>query len=95
MKRMHHGRLKFVVMIAFFTTIMNILPLPENNRMSVPDGMIGISTASASNHLGILGRTAPALELATWIDGNGAEIEPIRLEDYRGKVVYLYFFQDW
>lgn len=95
MKLKHHRKLKFVLMTAFFITIMNIMPLPENNHMSVPNAMIGIPTASATNHLGILGRTAPELELETWIDGNGAEIEPIRLRDYRGKVVYLYFFQDW
>ena len=95
MRLIHQGKLKFVVMTAFFITIMNIMPLPENNRLSVPNGIVGIPTASATNHLGILGRTAPELELETWIDGNGAEVEPIRLEDYRGKVVYLYFFQDW
>ena len=95
MKLKHHGQLKSVVMMAFFITIMSILPLPENSRLSVRNGMIGIPTASASKHLGILGRTAPELELETWIDGTGAEVEPIRLRDYRGKVVYLYFFQDW
>ena len=54
-----------------------------------------ISTASADTHLGILGRQAPELNLSTWIDGNGKKTESVRLGDYRGKVVYLYFFQDW
>ena len=56
---------------------------------------IKISTASADSGLGILGRHAPELNLSTWIDGNGKKIESVRLSDYRGKVVYLYFFQDW
>ena len=56
---------------------------------------IKISTASADSRLGILGRPAPELNLSFWIDGHGKKIESIRLSDYRGKVVYLYFFQDW
>jgi hypothetical protein len=35
------------------------------------------------------------LNLSTWIDGDGKKTESVRLIDYRGKVVYLYFFQDW
>ena len=31
----------------------------------------------------------------TLLDGNGKKTDSIRLSDYRGKVVYLYFFQDW
>jgi hypothetical protein len=33
--------------------------------------------------------------LNTWIDADGNPTAPIRLADYRGRVVYLYFFQDW
>ncbi len=54
-----------------------------------------MSTASADNQYGIQGQIAPAWNLSTWIDGNGQIIDPIRLADYRGKVVYLYFWQDW
>jgi hypothetical protein len=54
-----------------------------------------IQNASADAHLGILGQPAPELNLSTWIDGNGKKTEAIRLSDYRDKVVYLYFFQDW
>ena len=54
-----------------------------------------ISTASADSRLGILGQAAPDLNLSTWIDGNGEKTESVRLSDFRGKVVYLYFFQDW
>jgi hypothetical protein len=55
----------------------------------------GMQTASANTQYGILGQQAPGLELDTWIDGNGKPIDPVKLTDYRGKVIYLYFFQDW
>jgi len=56
---------------------------------------IGLQPASASTQYGILGRQAPELELDTWIDGNGKPKDPVKLRDYRDKVIYLYFFQDW
>ena len=56
---------------------------------------IALQTASASNQYGILGRKAPELGLNSWIDGAGKPMEPIEVSDYRGKVIYLYFFQDW
>jgi hypothetical protein len=56
---------------------------------------LGLQPAIASNQYGILGRQAPELELNSWIDGNGKPMDPIKLRDYRGKVIYLYFFQDW
>ncbi len=31
----------------------------------------------------------------TWIDGRGEKTAPIQIRAYRGKVIYLYFFQDW
>ena len=51
--------------------------------------------ASAAAPYGIQGHAAPELNLSDWIDGNGRKTDAIRLSDYRGKVVYLYFFQDW
>ena len=54
-----------------------------------------IPAASATTQYGILGQKAPELNLSDWIDGNGKKTEPIRLSDYRGKVIYLYFWQDW
>jgi hypothetical protein len=56
---------------------------------------LGIPTASAKTQYGILGQPAPELNLSDWIDGNGKKTESIRLSDYRGSVVYLYFWQDW
>ena len=54
-----------------------------------------IPAASADTQYGILGQPAPELNLSDWIDGNGKKTASIWLSDYRGKVVYLYFFQDW
>jgi hypothetical protein len=54
-----------------------------------------MTSASASGHLGILGQRAPELNLNNWIDADGKKMQPIQLSDYRGKVIYLYFFQDW
>ncbi len=56
---------------------------------------LGIQTASAKTPYGILGQPAPELNLSDWIDGNGVKTESIRLSAYRGKVIYLYFWQDW
>ncbi len=56
---------------------------------------IGLQPAAAAEKYGILGREAPELDLNTWIDVDGDATAPIRLGDYRGSVVYLYFFQDW
>ena len=58
-------------------------------------GSFGIKPALASSQLGILGQQAPELELNSWIDENGKPTDPLKLKDYRGKVIYLYFFQDW
>ena len=55
----------------------------------------GIQPASARSHYGILNSQAPALDLDTWIDSRGKKMAPIHLSAYRGKVIYLYFFQDW
>jgi hypothetical protein len=57
--------------------------------------VIGLQTASANVQYGIQGQQAPELKLETWIDGDGERVGPIYLSDYRGKVIYLYFFQDW
>jgi hypothetical protein len=59
------------------------------------DKTIGLLAASANEQYGIQGQQAPELNLATWIDGDGIPIDPINLNEYRGKVIYLYFFQDW
>ena len=95
MKLNHYQKLLTVVVTALVLTGTWIVPLSEINSILLPFAMVAIPTASADAHLGIRGQAAPELKLDTWIDGNGKKIEPIQLSDYRGKVVYLYFFQDW
>ena len=95
MKLKQKHKLKPVVFTVFFFTSIWMIPLSEMNNFSGSNAMSGIQTASAITHYGILGQTAPELKLNTWIDGDGKEIEPISLNDYRGKVIYLYFFQNW
>jgi len=41
---------------------------------------------------GIVGKSAPALRVHKWINVPAGK-KTVRLSDYRGKVVYLYFFQ--
>jgi hypothetical protein len=57
--------------------------------------IIDLKSASANVQYGIQGQPAPELNLTTWIDGDGQQIDPIKLINHRGKVIYLYFFQDW
>jgi len=60
-----------------------------------PGGLVGVKTATANMHYGIQGQQAPELNLTDWIDGDGNRVDPIYLSNHKGKVVYLYFFQDW
>ncbi|MBT8369912.1 MAG: peroxiredoxin family protein [Deltaproteobacteria bacterium] len=83
----------------FYTCIVlfgvALISLSGVSSLLDPHPRFGLQPASASNKYGILGRQAPELELSTWIDGNGRPMDPVKLKDYRGKVIYLYFFQDW
>jgi len=71
-----------------------ILPYGMNYLFDSSD-TIGLQTPSADMQYGILGQQAPELNLTTWIDGNGKPMNPVKLKDYQGKVIFLYFFQDW
>lgn len=64
-------------------------------RLSPVAAAVGLQSAWADSRYGILGLPAPELGLDTWIDGSGRPMGSVRLGDYRGKVVLLYFFQDW
>jgi len=88
-------KMKIVVFSIIFFISFGGVPIPQMNRFPVFNDMIEIPTASAETEDGILGQPAPELELNTWIDENGKETESIKLKDYRGKIVYLYFFQNW
>jgi hypothetical protein len=63
----------------------------SNDSSAIP----GLPTAIAGVQYGIQGQQAPELNLTTWINGYGLSIDPIELNNLRGKVIYLYFFQDW
>ena len=95
MKLTQKFNLKHVVFTVIFLTSFWGLPIPKMNKFPVFHDMFQIQTASAETEYGILGQMAPDLDLDTWIDGNGKKTRPISLKDYRGKIVYLYFFQDW
>ena len=83
------------VLTVLVTTGAGMVSLPNMARYAALAAIIGIQPAMADSKYGILGRTAPEFELDTWIDSDGNSMAPIRLGDYLGKVVYLYFFQDW
>ena len=57
--------------------------------------LLAISSPSSSRELGIAGTQAPELGNLVWFDKNGGKIAPVKLSDYKGKVVYLDFFQSW
>lgn len=71
------------------------IPPPQDGAVPVLGPIAAQPPLWAASQYGILGQTAPELNLSYWIDGNGNPMAPVRLADYRGKVVYLYFFQDW
>lgn len=84
------------------TKLIAILSLMVVQLLIFDTGGSGCSGAIAeTNHspeqkrYGILGQPAPELKLSNWIDGNGNPTSAIHLRDLRGKVIYLYFFQDW
>ncbi len=95
MKEKTIRQLKTGLLAVLVCAYMELVPLSVFEGCTPLFASIGLQTASASSKYGILGRAAPELALDTWIGRDGENIAPIRLGDYRGKVVYLYFFQDW
>jgi hypothetical protein len=71
-----------------------ILPYGMNQFFDSND-TVGLQPASANTQYGILGRQAPELNLTNWIGGAGKPMDPVKLKEYRGKVIFLYFFQNW
>ena len=89
------GKLKLAV-FSVITLIGAWVILPfEMNYFFDSSDLVGLQPASANMQYGILGQQAPELDLTTWIDGNGKPMDPVKLKDYRGHVIFLYFFQDW
>lgn len=52
-------------------------------------------SAQTGQQYGIKGNPAPELSNVQWLNGKGKPVDPIRLSDLKGKVIYLLFFQDW
>ncbi len=89
------GKLKIAVLsIIILLGTWAILPQLINYFFDADD-TVGIQAVTANTKYGISGRQAPELNLTSWIDGAGNPTDPIKLKDYRGKVIFLYFFQDW
>ena len=80
--------------LTIFAALISIF-LFATSFISDFDAIPGPDSASATARYGIQGQQAPELNLANWIDGKGKPIDPIQLVDFRGSVIYLYFFQDW
>lgn len=94
MKPTQKHNLKPIIFSIIFFISLWVLPMPKIDKFPVFNDMMEIQNASADEELGILGQLAPEIKADTWVDENGKETEPIKLKDYRGKIVYLYFFQD-
>ena len=89
-------KLQWAVFTIFFIAALVLISSPSGmNIFNDLKAMVTIEEAYAAGPYGILGQTAPELRLTDWIDGKGEPMAPITLSRYRGKVVYLYFFQDW
>ncbi|OUR97473.1 hypothetical protein A9Q84_10340 [Halobacteriovorax marinus] len=43
----------------------------------------------------MLGKVAPEFETFKWYDSSHQIMSPIYLKDFKGKVIYLHFFQSW
>ena len=92
----HRLKLPWIFITVFVVVGQVTIPAPTGiaDRGCLAAVLTG-QRAHAAERYGIVGQTAPELGLNNWIDGSGEAMAPIRLSSYRGKVVYLYFFQDW
>ena len=86
---------KYAIHFFLIAAVLWFIQMAEDHNFQNPYSNVGIGVAWAASQYGISGETAPEIELDTWIDGEGKSIEPITLKNFHGKVVYLYFFQDW
>ena len=72
------------------------------NRRNVVSAMLagsallvpGMNAIGAETERGVVGRSAPALDVDFWLDGDGEPAE-FDLADHRGKWVYLKCWQGW
>jgi len=57
--------------------------------------LLPFANTVSSQTRGINGQKAPELMVEDWIDGNGKEQGPFRINDHQGKWIYLKCFQEW
>jgi hypothetical protein len=88
MKPKKPAKLKTAARAGIILNCVGIILLFRMGGLLDSGPMAGLQTASAGTQYGILGRQAPELHLSTWIDGNGKQIEPVKLGACRGKVIY-------
>lgn len=71
-----------------------------SRRSLLKSGLVAATTLAtlplmAQTTRGIRGQTAPELEVADWIDGDGNKSEAFSIAANRGKWIYLKCFQEW
>ena len=88
MKMRPHSKIRKTIFTGAVLLVGCIISFSGPDSLYDKDTAFGLQTASAGTQYGILGRPAPELELNTWIDGNGKPMDPVKLRDYRGKVIY-------
>ena len=92
MKKIIINQRNMLIVSALFFTLGLAVVLGHVTGLLSPSA---IQASSEDSRLGILGQPAPELDLSDWIDGAGRKMASIRLSANQGKVIYLYFFQDW
>lgn len=64
----------------------------KNGMVTLMLGMMSVVSVQA----GVEGKGAPELRVSTWVNlPEGEKSGPKIREDWKGKVIYLYFFQAW
>ena len=53
------------------------------------------SMAQPNRKYGILGQQAPVWEIDEWIDLYGNKTDPLEIDQFENKVIYLLAFQSW
>lgn len=61
----------------------------------LPSAALSTAAYTASNDYGIIGKTAPELEVAEWIDPEGKSAPAFKLSDNKGKYIFMEFWQSW
>ena len=75
----------------FFLLMTSIMIMGQNQGIDILDNKIRNTPAG----YGIIGQEAPELQVTQWVDANGVKMDPVYLDDYKGKFKVLYCFQAW